>query len=307
MIDRTMDALYMELLGQISTSWSGLPDKPEESPESTLRSLWHLAAGNRVTPVKALALPLTALDKARSCALKDLIEQRLGGVPLAYLIGRQTFLGMDLLCSPQAMIPRKETEIVGRAAVASVQALAREREAVRVIDLCTGSGNLAVLMAANEPRCQVWGVDITGEAVELARQNAAFLGLGERVHFAQGNLFAPLATAGFLHNTDLVTCNPPYISSAQVDKLPGEIHDYEPREAFDGGPFGIQVLTRLIREAPAFLKPGAWLCFEVGAGQGRYIANMLQKIDTYREIETFADETGEVRALRAKTVPTAYW
>jgi len=278
--------------------------KPEENPESTLKSLWQLAAGNRVTPVKALAQPYPPLDLVQQERLKELVDQRISGVPLAYLVGRQTFLGVDLLCSPQAMIPRKETEIVGRAALATLQALAKERTEIRVIDLCTGSGNLAVLMAANEPRCQVWGVDITAEAVEQARENAAFLGVSERANFLQGNLFEPVATPDFFHNTDLITCNPPYISSAQVEKLPGEIFFYEPRAAFDGGPFGVQVLTRLIREATAFLKPGSWLCFEVGAGQGKYIASMLNKIDTYRDVETFKDESGEVRALRVRTAPS---
>ncbi len=292
---------YSELLKQLSVGWSGLPDKPEETPGSTLQALWHLAAGNRVTPERALALPLPELDKAQSDKLHMLVEQRLSGIPLAYLTERQTFLGIDLLCSPKAMIPRKETEIVGRAAVQTVQALADERGMVRVIDLCTGSGNLAVVMAAKEARCQVWGIDIVADSVELARQNAAFLGLGDRVQFLHGDLLAPLETDEFLNNVDLITCNPPYISTAQVDKLPGEIHDFEPREAFDGGPFGVHVLTRLVREAPKFLKPGSYLCFEVGLGQGKYIANMLQKSEHFTEVETYQDDAGAVRALRARS------
>lgn len=292
---------FSDLVDRISSAWSGLADKPDETPESTVRTLWQLAAGNPVPPAQTIPQTLPRLTAGQSQALLVWIDKRLSGIPLAYLTGRQDFMGVTLLCTPQAMIPRKETEILGAAALATAHRLAEQRGAIRTVDLCTGSGNLALVLAAREPRCQVWGADIAAGAVDLARHNADFLGLSDRAHFLQGDLFAPFETPEFLLNTDLITCNPPYISSAQVDKLAAEIRAHEPRPAFDGGPFGIQVITRLLREAPRFLKPCSWLCFEVGLGQAKAILQMMRKMSCYPEVVTHCDKQGEIRALCART------
>jgi release factor glutamine methyltransferase len=290
--------LVRELLARLENGWNGLPDKPEETPELTLRELWCKVAGG-IPQNGNEGLP--ELNGAGETLLRELVEKRLSNVPLAYLIGRKSFMGIDLLAGPGAMIPRKETEIVGRAAVETVKEIAREQEQVFVIDLCTGSGNLALLLAFNEPKCQVCGADLSEEAVELARQNSLHLGLDQRVKFFQGDLFAPFASETYFGSMDLITCNPPYISQAQVEKLPEEILDYEPHLAFDGGPFGVKVLTRLVAEAPRYLKTGGWLCFEVGLGQGKVMANLVKKSGLYADIETYADEKGEIRALRARS------
>jgi release factor glutamine methyltransferase len=198
------------------------------------------------------------------------------------------------------MIPRQETEILGRAALGLLQAQAKERGQTTVIDLCTGSGNVALALAWHVPSGRVWGGDLSEDAVQLARQNAQHLGLADRVQFRVGDFLTPFETEALEGQVDLVTCNPPYISTARVDKLPHEIAGFEPRLAFDGGPFGIRLLTRLVKEAPRFLKPGGWVVCEVGLGQGEAMARVFQKAPVYRKTQVFADEQGEVRALAAQ-------
>jgi release factor glutamine methyltransferase len=287
------EILYQRLLDRIQQHWAGLPDKPEETPETTLVALWRCVAGLD---------PGGKLDAEGDARLTALVERRIGGEPLAYLTGSQLFMGIDFLSSPEAMIPRKETEILGKAALKLTEQLAQELEAVKIIDLCTGSGNIALTLAHYEPLCVVFGADLSEDAVQLATRNALRLGLAARAHFFSGDLFAPFEQPEFLGQMDLVTCNPPYISSAQVEKLPGEILHHEPYLAFDGGPFGIRILTRVIREAPRFLKPGGWVCFEVGLGQGKALLNMINKSGLYSNVEASNDEAGEIRVLQARLI-----
>jgi release factor glutamine methyltransferase len=231
------------------------------------------------------------------------VQQRISGVPLAYLTGRQRFMGLEMMVGPEAVIPRKETEILGQAALHALSDLAEQRGQVRAIDVCTGSGNLALALAFHEPRCTVVGVDLSPAAAALANRNALALDLSGRVTFTQGDLFAPFESDESFERVDMVTCNPPYISAARLEKMPKEIIDFEPRMAFDGGPFGVNILTRLIRETPRYLKPNSWLCFEVGLGQGPALERMLQKAPGYAAVQAVSDEQGEVRALLARTRP----
>jgi release factor glutamine methyltransferase len=289
--------IYAELLSLIQGQWTGLPDKPDETPEGTLRALWFFAFGR--DPYQAASgLALPELDEPSRKKLRALVDERLKKVPLAYLVGKAKFLDIELLSSPEAMIPRKETEIVGRVAVETVRQIVREHGGARVIDLCTGSGTLALAMAHAEPRCEVLGADLSSDAVSLAARNAEYLGLTSRAKFFQGDLFAPFESEDYYGKIDLITCNPPYIASAHVEKMAIEIQGFEPRLAFDGGPFGIQILTRLVREAWRYGKPGSWLCFEVGLGQGKAIANLIAKSGRYSAPEVFHDEAGEIRAIR---------
>ena len=294
-------AYYHHLLAQISTSWQGLPDKPDESPEGTLRALWLLASGIPKSFEHALFTGLPLLSEIPNDRLEALVENRLTGMPLAHMTKRQCFMGIEMLAGPDALIARKETEIVTRAALEILGELVSERGQVTVIDLCTGSGNIALALAFHQPDCRVYGSDLAPEAVELSKRNAQYLDLVERVDFYTGDLFTPFNNGEFLGNVDLVTCNPPYIATANIEKMPYEISGFEPQLAFDGGSFGVAILMRLMREAPRFLKPNSWLCFEVGLGQGEALVLRLERSEDYQEVRTFHDEAGHVRALLART------
>jgi release factor glutamine methyltransferase len=296
--------LYRDLLDRLARDLKVLPDKSEETPASTLSALWHAAAG---TPRSARHVgqdDLPALDDAARASLLAMIERRLTGVPLAHLTGRQHFMGLELLASGEALVPREETELLGYAALALVRERVAEAGQATVLDVCTGSGNLAVALAWHEPRARVFGADLSVDAVGLARRNAQQLGLADRVEFRDGDLLAPFDEPAFHGVVDCLTCNPPYISSAKVGSMAEEIAAHEPRLAFDGGPFGIRILQRLITDAPRFLRPGGWVAFEVGLGQGPAMAQRVQGNPRYVETRTVSDRAGSVRAILARTGTT---
>lgn len=291
---------YRTLLDEVERFWTPLPDKPEETAEAVLRALWSTACGRPVSAAHATLVDLAPLDGAALERLQRLIERKRAGVPLAHLTGRQAFMGLELLAGPDALIPRRETEIVGRAALAKLHELAEQRGEVRVLDLCTGSGNLAYAYAHHEPRARIYASDLAPEAIELARQNGEHCGLAARVELRVGDLFEPFQSADFLGACDLVSCNPPYISTSKVSAMHPEISLFEPQAAFNGGVYGVAILTKLVRQAPRFVRPGGWLAFEVGAGQGEVIASQLGKNAAVSAVETFIDAEGEVRALLAQ-------
>lgn len=293
--------LYQALLTELQAGWQGLPDKPEENPEATLRALWSRAAGEPLSVARAAGAPLPELDDAGLALLRGLIESRLAGVPLAHLTERQSFMGLELLAGPDALIPRRETELLGWAALERLRELAAARGRVTILDLCAGAGNLAVALANHEPACTVHASDISSAAIVLAEKNVARFGLQHRATCVTGDLFAPFEDERWFGAFDLIVCNPPYITAARVAAMPQEISGFEPRLAFDGGALGVQIILRLIMEAPRFLKPDSWLCFEVGAGQGPYLLKRLRGNDNFAECTTVPDATGEIRAILART------
>jgi release factor glutamine methyltransferase len=301
-LDATTQALWQRWHGVLAQGLQTLHDKPEETSVSALRALWHLAAGAQLSVQAASEQPLQPLPAAHAQRLADLVGERLRGTPLAHLTQRQRFMGLELLAGPQALIPRRETELLGLAAAQLLAEAARGGRAVLALDVCTGSGNLALGMATQVPTARVLAADLSHEAVELARQNVLALGLQQRVEVREGDLLAPFDETTFLGQIDVLTCNPPYISSPKVDALPSEIAAHEPRLAFDGGPFGVRILQRLIREAPRFVRPGGWLAFEVGLGQGAAVSKRLTPAAGYAEVRALTDAQGEVRALLARTV-----
>lgn len=293
--------LWHELLNRLQAGLQVLPDKPEETDEICLRSLWLKAAGIAVSPQRAGALALPDLGDAQVRDLNDLVDRRLQGVPLSYLTGRQSFMGLEFLATPAAMIPRRETEILGKAGLDLIDRIGPQAGGTRIIDICTGSGNLPVVYATHAPSAHVHAADLSEEAVALARDNAALHGVEDRIDFRQGDLLAPFDTADFHGRVDLLTCNPPYISNAKVEELPAEIGTHEPRMAFAGGSFGIDIPKRLIADAPRLLKPHTGrLAFEIGLGQGPFFLKRLQKNQNFVDVEGVADENGEIRVVVAR-------
>jgi len=295
------EKVYKKLLDKLEASWNSQPDKPEETPESTLRALYFAAAGNPLSAGKAASVPLPGLDKKSEKKLISLVERRCNGIPLAYITGRQQFMGLEMLVSPAAMIPREETLVLGNEALSIARSLSQKRGDLTLLDVCSGSGNVILGIMAHEQNTRGFGSDLSYEAVELARMNASHLGLEERIEFRQGDLFQPFKTEDFLGRIDIITCNPPYISSKNVPKLHPEISDHEPHMAFDGGPYGLNILTRLIRESPVFLKSSSFLCFEVGLGQGEFIKRKLKNSNQFREIRPLKDNAHQIRAFTAQT------
>jgi release factor glutamine methyltransferase len=285
----------------VRTFWVPLDDKPEETPERVLCALWRTACGVPVSADRALRENLPPLDGAAAGRVRELLERRRSGVPLAHLTGRQTFLGLEFLAGPEALIPRKETEILGRAALAKLSCMEQKERKLLVLDICTGSGNLALAYAYYASGARVFASDLCADAVKLARRNREhFPALAARVELQQGDLLEPFDHAAFHGRCDLLSCNPPYISSAKVKQMHPEIASHEPEAAFNGGIYGVSVLMKLLKQAPRFLRPGGWLGFEVGSGQGAMIARQLEKNPAFCAVERYSDSAGEIRALFAR-------
>jgi release factor glutamine methyltransferase len=277
-----------------------LPDKPEETLDSTIRALWFAAAGDPKSAEAAISGELPALNSDSHGAFVELLHQRRNGVPLSHLTGRQRFMGLEMLAGPGALIPRKETELLARAAVRAVSEVARVKEQPIAIDVCTGSGNIALALAHHARAARVYGADLSEDAVALARENAKLLGMDDRVEFRCGDLLSPFDSEEFLGQIDVLTCNPPYINSAKVGSMPGEISQHEPRLAFDGGPLGIGILMKLTQQAPRFLRAGGWLAFEVGLGQGPALIKRLRANPQFTHVECHEDEHGAIRTIVAR-------
>ena len=290
------EKLALDLVDRCRSKINLLPDKPEETIETTVRALWLCAASVPASAARAVKMPLPSLTEDQRQKLADLLEQRSRGVPLAHLTGWQHFMGLEFKCTSQALIPRKETEILGNAARA-ILADKYLRDNPRVLDLCTGSGNLACAMACHAPQCVVFAADLSREAVELARSNARHLGCVDKIHTFAGDLFAPFESEQFYRSFDLIICNPPYITSAKLPSLNQEIIGYEPKMAFDAGPLGLSILWRLFQDAPRFLKNGGWLAFEVGLGQGAGLVQRLSKNTRFTNVQAMLDEKGNIRAI----------
>lgn len=226
-------------------------------------------------------------------------------VPDAIARGHVCFMGIEMLVAPRALVPRPETELLGWTAVHMLSATAphtiadREAQKVTVIDMCCGSGNLACAIAYHVARSRVWACDITDSCVDLARRNVVSLALTDRVDVRQGDLFHALANLALESSVDMIVCNPPYISDKQLERGRADLLEHEPREAFAAGPYGLSIYMRVIKDAPAFLRSGGALVFEIGLGQHEAVKRLFERTQAYHDLRLVQNDTGEVRVVAA--------
>ena len=197
---------------------------------------------------------LTGEEQAR---YDEVIAQRAKAIPSQYITGHQEFWGLDFLVSPAVLIPRPETEHL----VETVLELAREARQPRIVDVGTGSGCIALALAHELKGADIFGVDLSADALEIARANAARLQLDDRVRFLQSNVLEALAAR---RDFDFVVSNPPYVGFNEADKVQRSVFEYEPKMAVFAGDSGLDVIRPLIAEAHSTLKPGGWLAMEIG-------------------------------------------
>jgi release factor glutamine methyltransferase len=289
--------LFNNLINDIRNKLHLLADKPEETIESTLKALWLTAAGYPVSAEGSLNLPIADLTENQIGKLHQLIELRLKGLPLAHITNRQNFMGIELISDKRALIPRKETELLGKKALELSEEIVRSKGKANVIDVCCGSGNLGIAIAYYNINCVVCSADLSEEAVQLAQDNVDFLKLTNRVHVKKSDLLSAFETNDYYEKTDLIVCNPPYISSSKVQNMDPEISSNEPVLAFDGGMMGIKIIQKLISEAPKFLTNAGWVIFEVGAGQGDFLAQVCERTNLYQRINLIRDNSGIIRVI----------
>ena len=185
---------------------------------------------------------------------KELIRQRVEGWPVAYLVGHRDFFLLSFEVSPAVLVPRPDTETLVELALRTVKGNPT------ILDLGTGSGCIAVSLAHQCKGATVTAIDVSPDAIDIAKRNAVRHGVGNRITFLTGDLFAPLSGSPF----DLIVSNPPYISHAELADLPADVREHEPRVALDGGPDGLAFYRRIANEASAFLKSGGSVMVEIG-------------------------------------------
>jgi release factor glutamine methyltransferase len=221
-------------------------------------------------------------------------------MPLAHLTERQNFMGLDYMLDKGLYIPRKETELLAQTAIQSIQNDCDLNEDVKVIDLCTGIGTVALAIAHYCRNTKVFGSDIYEAAIIAAKKNTKRFNLEERAAFYHGDLFDPFESQLFINKTNVIVSAPPYISSAKVKLMNTEISNHEPEEAFDAGPYGLSVFSKLISLSPEYLCANGYLIFECGLGQGEFLANRIKNDVRYGDITRVCDENGDIRVIKAK-------
>jgi release factor glutamine methyltransferase len=206
------------------------------------------------------------LDDATLAALREMVRRRTEGEPLQYITGEAEFCGLKFAVDRRVLIPRPETELL----VETV--LERMKSRVRVVDLCTGSGCIAVALAKRLPEAEITATDVSAEALTVAEENAKRHGIEKRVRFLKGDLLSVLSDS---LKVDAIVSNPPYIASGDWAGLPKEVRDFEPTQALLAGEDGLEVYRRIAADAGRFLLPDGFLSLELGAGQRAAVERFL--------------------------------
>lgn len=240
------------------------------------------------------------------------VERKAAGEPVQYIIGEQWFYGLPFTVTPAVLIPRPETELLVEAVLEAADRLwpsARDAAAQggglvpTVVDVGTGSGAIAVTLAAQRPRWRLCASDLSPDALAVARANAARHGAADRIAFVQGDLLAPFApgaggeAAGL--RIDVLVSNPPYIPAADIAGLQREVREHEPLLALDGGGDGLDPYRRMLAQLPALASVPRIAAFELGQGQAREVAGMLETAGHWADIRIINDYAGIERHVIA--------
>ena len=223
---------------------------------------------------------------------RTVIEKRAERVPLQYIIGEQEFMGLRFKVNEHTLIPRQDTEILVE------EALHRLSDGMRILDMCTGSGCILLSLLRYSNECEGVGIDISGEALMVARDNAEQLHL--EASFLEGDLFAPLADFVSDKTTDrlfdMIVSNPPYIETAVISTLMPEVRGHEPTKALDGGGDGLHFYKEIVVQAPMYMRKGAHLLFEIGCGQGEAVMSLMRAAG-FEQVGIFKDYAGMDRVV----------
>jgi len=245
---------------------------------------------------------LTPQEEAR---YDDVLTQRATGMPSQYITGHQEFWGLDFVVSPAVLIPRPETEHL----VEAVLELARSISRPKIVDVGTGSGCIALALAHELKDADVYAVDLSTDALEIARANAARLQLEQRVRFLRAHVLSVIPTADLspsggicstdFRDLDFVVSNPPYVAFSEADKVEKSVLEFEPRMAVFAGENGLDVIRPLIEQAHGALKPSGWLALEIGYSMRDAVTNLLSPT-MWDDIRVVPDLQGIPRVVAAR-------
>ena len=235
----------------------------------------------------------------------EALARRTTGIPAQYITGHQEFWGLDLIVSPAVLIPRPETEHVVETVLGLMSSQSQDQNqdqdqkprtgvsAPHIVDVGTGSGAIALALAKELPSAEIDATDISVEALEVARANAARHELSSRIKFHQADLLTGLPPREF----DFVVSNPPYVGESEEDSVQLEVRKFEPRNAVFAGPTGLELIDRLIPQAHEALRPGGWLVFEIS---GTIADGVRGRLSSWTDVEITNDLQGIARVIRAR-------
>jgi release factor glutamine methyltransferase len=274
--------------------------------------LAHLLGAERIDLYMKYEQPVAEAERA---AYRDLVRRRAERQPTRYLVGGCEFMSLAMKVTPDCLIPRPETEMLVEEVLSRSGALRAATVRSRVhpngvaappagapvtaIDLCTGCGCVAVGIAVNLPSARITATDISPAALQVARANAEGHGVADRIALLEGDLYAPLDAAD-VQPADFLVSNPPYVSEAEWAALAPEIRDHEPRAALVAGPAGTETIERILKGAPAYLKPGGTLLVEIGSEQGGAVAALAAGVRGLADVQVLKDYAGLDRILLAR-------
>ncbi|MFA5363114.1 MAG: peptide chain release factor N(5)-glutamine methyltransferase [Candidatus Omnitrophota bacterium] len=248
----------------------------------------------------------TVLNKSVSGRVSAILQRRVTGEPLAYILGTQEFMGFSFEVDPAVLIPRMETEILVETAVNYAAGAPEPRGAgLKILDVGTGSGNIAVSLARLLPGAVVDALDVSKDALSIARKNARLNKVEERIGFIHGDLFNPLRKIPGLQagerpaGYDLIISNPPYIPAGEIARLQPEVRR-EPRISLDGGKDGLDFYRRIINASPGYLKDGGLLLMEIGFGQREAVEMIFKESENFEIAEIVKDYSGIERVVVAQ-------
>lgn len=282
----TANAEKWDVLKVLNWTKGYLAEKGVENPR--LEAEWMLCEALSLDRVGLYLNFDKPLSDAELALYRGMVARRGRREPLQYILGSQEFMGLEFRVTPAVLIPRHDTEVL------VTEAVKRGGACRSILDIGTGSGCVAIAVAKALPEAEVCTVDVSGEAIEVARGNAERNGVS--VQFFQGSLFEPFAGKRF----DMLVSNPPYITSADLASLQQEVRDFEPAGALDGGGDGLDFYRRITAGAPAHLNPGGWLLFEVGAGQAGEVLELLNSGGFTNERFSQTDPAGIERVVGAR-------
>jgi release factor glutamine methyltransferase len=227
----------------------------------------------------------------------EALAQRARGIPAQYITGHQEFWGMDLIVNPAVLIPRPETEHVIETVLQLTNGGRASSPGMRIVDVGTGSGCIALALAKELPEAEVHATDISPAALEVARANAARHQLANTIQFRETNLLHGFEPASF----DFVVSNPPYVGESEQDQVQLEVRKFEPRNAVFAGPTGVEVIERLIPQAQVALKSGGWLVMEIS---GTIAEGVKRHLGRWDAVEITNDLQGIPRVVSAQNAST---
>lgn len=237
--------------------------------------------------------PLSNSEVAR---VETLVARRAAREPLQYILGTQEFRGLEFAVTPAVLIPRPETELLVEEVMRRISPL----QQATLVDVCTGSGCIAVAVARLRPRARVIAMDISHASLQVARQNALRHGVNDRTTWLEGDMLIPLDGTKLEGCVDVMVANPPYVAEGDWPGLQPEVRDFEPRHALVAGPRGTECHERLLKEARRYLSSGGALVMEIGAGQGQALRRLVDTLGGYQPARFLRDAADIERVVIAE-------